>query len=108
MHTEFSQWLTTKFLGTGVSVIVMYWGRVSVQWSSNPHFHLCGIMVTGLWYKTCKMNIAVTSLEEGKSQSSVHVLGLFYIDRILGERDFFFSLRKILNLMFYYTWDIFL
>ena len=36
------------------------------------------------------MNIAVTSLEEGKSQSSVHVLGLFYIDGILGERDFFF------------------
>ena len=94
VHTEFSQWLTTKFLGTGVSVIVMYWGRVSVQWSSNPHFHLCGIMVTGLWYKTCKMNIAVTSLEEGKSQSSVHILGLFYIDGILGERDFFFLWEK--------------
>lgn len=32
-HSEFSEWLNSKLLGTGVSIIVMYWGRFSVQWS---------------------------------------------------------------------------
>lgn len=111
LNTEFSQWLNTKLLGTGVSVIVIYWGRFSVQWSSNPHFHLCGIVVTGLWYKTCKVkSIAVTSQKENNSQ--IHILRWFYFiqTQYWGKEIsfFFFSFEKntnfkiLLHMTFFY------
>lgn len=108
MNTEFSEWLNTKLLGTAVSVIVMYRGRFSVQWSSNPHFHLCGMVVTGLWYKTCKVkSVSVTSQKENKVSSQYAYSRWFSIDLIWGEKRllflFFFEKNIKFKILFYMT-----
>lgn len=92
---------SSQLLGTGVSIIVMYWGRSSVQWSSNPHFHLCGVVVTGLWYKTCKVNSIALTSQKGKKVSNQYVhLVFFYIDLIWGgERLFSFGKYSIENVI---------
>lgn len=87
----------------------MYWGRFSVQWSSNPHFHLCGIVVTGLWYKTRKVrSISVTSQRKKMFQAGMHILGGFIQTWFGGkETSFFFFLLWEINLKFYYRWPFF-
>lgn len=96
LNTEVSSWLNTKLLCTGVSIIVMYWGRFGVQWSSNPHFHLCGIVVTGLCYKTCKVySIAVSSQKEKNLKPVCISFVVLHRHKFWGRRLFFFFVKNI-------------
>lgn len=41
-----------KLLSTDVPIIVIYWEKFNVQWSSKPYFHLGDTRVSELQYKT--------------------------------------------------------
>lgn len=70
----------------------------------KPTLYLCGIVVTGLWYKTCKVkSIALTSQKEKKISKPVFIsLGRFFFlyRPNLGGKRFFLSFFFAKNIKF--------